>query len=448
VRRVSAIAAALICAVSVAPVARGAASPRPLDRLLQARHALGALAREARSPSARQAVLAAQASVERAAAPALWIDPSHVLAPGYGVVVFAASRAALLALEHVRSGSAPAGALAAAEQQILAADRGLGEGSILQARGGSGGLLARARGLILSGDRWALTSRFDLGAEQYGAAWRVAFQALSELVRARVAFVSPGSLASGAAGALRSGSRTQPTGVRGLGARGPLERRDKPEVLFVGLESCPACAIERWGLVVALSQFGTFSNLRLGSSAVNERPFVPSFTFSGARYASPYVSFDGVEVSSDLRAPGGGFRALDRLTPAQARLLRGLDARGTTPFVDVANRFVDVGATVAPGLASGMSWSQLAASVRRPRTQAGQAIDASAEVFTAEICRATGGEPASVCGATVVQDYTSRLPGFGAPASGCPIGAAAGRRRGARPAAVWRGEPVTAHRAT
>src|SRR6185437_85375 len=131
----------------------------------------------------------------------------------------------------------------------------------------------------------------------------------------------------------------RPAGVHVMAGRGALTRSGKPEVLYVGLESCPACAIERWGLVVALSQFGTFSNLRLGESAVTERPFVPSFTFSGARYSSPYLSFVGAEVSSDLPAPGGGFRSLDRLTPAQGRLLRALDVRETTPFIDVANKF-------------------------------------------------------------------------------------------------------------
>src|SRR6185437_1083476 len=114
----------------------------------------------------------------------------------------------------------------------------------------------------------------------------------------------------------------RPAGVHVMAGRGALTRSGKPEVLYVGLESCPACATQRWGLVVALSQFGTFSRLGLGQSAVTERPFVRSFTFSGARYSSPYLSFDAVEVSSDLPAPGGGFRALDRLTAAGRRVLR------------------------------------------------------------------------------------------------------------------------------
>ena len=83
---------------------------------------------------------------------------------------------------------------------------------------------------------------------------------------------------------------------------------------------------------------------------------------------------------------------------------------------------------MSPELGQGLSWSQLAASVHRPRTPAGQVIAASAEVFTAEICRATGGEPTSICASSVVQDYTSRLTRFGARGAGCPVGGAGARR--------------------
>ncbi|HET6868474.1 MAG TPA: DUF929 family protein [Solirubrobacteraceae bacterium] len=435
-----AVAVVLACTLAAAPAALAAPTP-PLQGLAQARRGLAALALAARSPGAAKLARSAEGELARATAPALWIDPSHVLAPGHGLVVFARSRGALLDLEHAPSGSLPSGGLSEVEHQILTADRGLAEGSILQALGGPGGLLSRARGMILSGDRWSVTSRVDLGAEQYGAGWGDAFQALDELVRVRVAFVSPGALASGASRALRNGAQTRPAGVRVLAGHGALTRSGKPELLYVGLESCPACSIERWGLVVALSQFGVFSQLHLGQSAVAENPFVRSFTFAGARYVSPYLSFDAVEVSSDLPAPGGGFQTLDRLTPAQGRLLRSLDARQTAPFVDVANQFADVGATVSPNSAQGLSWSQLAASVRRPRTPAGQAIAASAEVFTAEICRATGGEPASVCSSAVVRDYTSRLARFGARAAGCPVGGG-GARRAARISSILTLEPL------
>ncbi len=423
----SAVLLPLLCAAWLVPEATAAPARSPLAGLTAAGTQLGVLAGETRSAAARKAVVAAQGQLARATPTALWIDPSHAIAPGYGLIVFAGSREALLDLKHAPSGSLPSGGLSAVEHQILAADRVLAEGSILQARGGTGGLLARARGMILSGDRWGETSRLDLAAEQYGAGWRDAFQALTQLVRVRTAFVSPQALANGAQRAIGGGPGVRPAGVHVVAGRGALERSGKPEVLYVGQESCPACAIERWGLVVALEQFGTFSNLRLGESATTEHPFVRSFTFSGARYSSPYLSLDAVELTSDLSGPGG-FRPLGRLTPAQARVVRDLDTRGIAPFIDVANQFADVGATVSPDLAQGLSWSQLAASVGRPRTRSGQAIAATAEVLTAEICRATRGAPASICASAAVQDYTSRLARFDARADGCPISGGAARR--------------------
>jgi hypothetical protein len=35
----------------------------------------------------------------------------------------------------------------------------------------------------------------------------------------------------------------------------------KPLIVYIGAEYCPYCAAERWAMVVALSRFGTFSNL-------------------------------------------------------------------------------------------------------------------------------------------------------------------------------------------
>jgi hypothetical protein len=207
-----------------------------------------------------------------------------------------------------------------------------------------------------------------------------------------------------------------------------LEHAGKPEVLFVGMESCAACAIERWGVAVALSRFGIFANLQLGQSAVSQSPFVRSFTFAGARYVSPYVSFVPVELSSDAPAPGGGFASLGRLTPAQRALFRALDPKAIAPFIDVGNRFANVGAAVSPVLGEGLSWSALAAVPGRPRAAAGRAIAATAEVLTAEICQATGGIPAAVCSGPVVQDYSSRLARFGGRGPGCAVLGGGARR--------------------
>ena len=153
-----------------------------------------------------------------------------------------------------------------------------------------------------------------------------------------------------------------------------------------------------------------------------------SFTFAGARYQSPYVSFVPVELSGEAPRPSGGYEPLQNLTSAQRSLFNALDARRVVPFVDVANRVLDVGATVPPGLVGDSSWGALAASLRHARTQTGQAIAATAEVLTAEICRATSGAPATVCGSPVVQDYSGRLSGFGARGGGCPAPPGEARR--------------------
>ncbi|EQD78092.1 protein containing DUF929, partial [mine drainage metagenome] len=49
-----------------------------------------------------------------------------------------------------------------------------------------------------------------------------------------------------------------------------LTQNGKPEVLYIGAEYCPYCALLRWSLVGALSRFGKFSNLQI-SPGVGDR---------------------------------------------------------------------------------------------------------------------------------------------------------------------------------
>src|SRR5262249_52023761 len=185
------VGAALLGLAPAAFAATGAAATSPQAGLARASSELGSLAASARTTAARTLLRAAQSSLESAAVPSLWIDARHSVAPAYGATVFAQSRTALVRLEHVASADAPAEAVAAVERSVLASDRSLAIGAIRQATGGvGGGLLARAAGLILSGDRWSETSRLDLGAVQYGAASRWAFEALRETVELRAQLVS------------------------------------------------------------------------------------------------------------------------------------------------------------------------------------------------------------------------------------------------------------------
>ena len=78
----------------------------------------------------------------------------------------------------------------------------------------------------------------------------------------------------------------------------------KPEFLYIGAEYCPFCAAQRWAVVVALSRFGTFSQLyQTTSSSTDSYPSTPTFTFDPKLYKAPlytsqYVDFVPVEETS------------------------------------------------------------------------------------------------------------------------------------------------------
>jgi hypothetical protein len=54
---------------------------------------------------------------------------------------------------------------------------------------------------------------------------------------------------------------------------------------------------------------------------------------------------------------------------------------------------------------------QIVADLRDPSTVPAEGIAATAEMYTAEICEVTGGQPASVCGAPIVHQYQALLDG-------------------------------------
>jgi hypothetical protein len=190
----------------------------------------------------------------------------------------------------------------------------------------------------------------------------------------------------------------------------PLTRDGKPEVLYVGTEYCPYCAMENWPLIVALSRFGQFTGLTTSRSPEFEHIApVDSWTFYGSRYASPYLSFVPVEQYSNVLvnakanpAAPKSYRPLQRLTPAQQAILDRYDTTGSTPFLDFGNRAAQTGSgAVSPQLMTAKSWTQLAAALRQPKTELGAALLMEADSLTAELCGLTGDRPASACPAFI-----------------------------------------------
>ena len=196
------------------------------------------------------------------------------------------------------------------------------------------------------------------------------------------------------AAAPTSGIVTTPQSVNGA----TLRANGKPEMLFIGAEFCPHCAAERWALYVALSKFGTFSPQPGRIHSANEDGDVPTLTFYGTTYTSPYFTFTPVEVYTN-KPQGDGYAPLQ--TPTAAQLTLWQKANGSSfPFVDFGGKEVLPSAQYLFTPLEGLPFSTVAAQVGDNSTDIGANIDASAAQLIATICGSLSNqEPASVCSA-------------------------------------------------
>ncbi|MDA8292739.1 MAG: DUF929 family protein [Actinomycetota bacterium] len=190
-----------------------------------------------------------------------------------------------------------------------------------------------------------------------------------------------------------------------------------PRFVYVGGEFCPYCALMRWSLVAALGRFGTFHGLKLMSSATTDGD-IPTFSFYGASYSSPYVDFTPYESEDRLQQP------LVNPPASVNKLYTTYDGSGATPaapfnpsssagipFLDIGNKYVSAGDPAAMSLIfsqygylnnGGPGRAAIAAAIRNPSSAVGKAIDAKifvaqANYIAAGICSLNGGKPASVC---------------------------------------------------
>jgi Domain of unknown function (DUF929) len=191
----------------------------------------------------------------------------------------------------------------------------------------------------------------------------------------------------------------QPTGRRGVWTATDASASSKPVVFFYGAEFAPYAAAERWPLVVALSRFGTFTQLgEVQSSPSTAFPNLATFTFWQAKYSSPYLALQSVERYSTLNPTGVRYLALETPDVRQAAAVTTY-SQGSRAFalLDVAGRWVIGGASFTPGALTGMTQSQIAGALTSHASPLTQAIVASANQISAAICSVDGDQPASVC---------------------------------------------------
>jgi hypothetical protein len=191
----------------------------------------------------------------------------------------------------------------------------------------------------------------------------------------------------------------------------------RPRIVWIGAEHCSSCAAERWPLVVALSRFGAFSGLRVTTStALDGYPNTRSFSFYGSTYASPYITFEAVELFTNIPW-GTGFTRLDTITPEQQGLIDKFDqppyvdpsSRNALPFIDFANKYSIAGDTFSPAVLRSENADSIAVALFDPTTSIAKGVIGSANDITAAICRVTKNQPINLCSDPVIQTIESQL---------------------------------------
>ena len=192
-------------------------------------------------------------------------------------------------------------------------------------------------------------------------------------------------------------------------------------ISYVGAEYCPYCSLQRWSLLIALSKFGTFVNLSnaVYSSSTDVFPHLASWSFVGARYTSPYFTFDPTELTSSVPDGHGGYRPLEKMNPAQKASFDLYDGGGSLPFVDVGNHVTTVGSGASLSVLEGLTLAQIGTEIQDPHSRVAQAVDGEANYLIAAMCSQIHGSRPPICASPAIslaQVFIAR--GYSLPTTG------------------------------
>ena len=184
----------------------------------------------------------------------------------------------------------------------------------------------------------------------------------------------------------------------------------KPQFLYYGAEYCPYCAAQRWGVVVALSRFGTFTKLpEIASSSTDVYPNTATFSFYKSSYTSSYIDFVPLEVEDGQQQP------LQTPTADQQKLINTYNAPPYTqspgfPFIDIGNQYIVAGPTYVPDVLAGLSQKDIAGQLSSSDSASSKAILGTANYMTAGVCAITNNQPTSVCSDPTIQQIEQSMP--------------------------------------
>lgn len=232
-------------------------------------------------------------------------------------------------------------------------------------------------------------------------------QAVSPAVMQQITQVSPTVSAAVGTGGIQNPLTAASPKVEML-----KDASGKPQIVYIGADFCPFCAAERWSVIVAMSRFGTFSNLHyMSSSGTDSSPNTPTFTFYKSTYTSQYINFQGVETKDRTGNP------LQPLTSEQQQLLSKYDAppyttqdnAGAIPFIDFANQYLTFGAGFSPDVLANKSQADIATALSDPNATTTKNIVGNANYLTAAVCQVINND-APACKVAPIPSIEQQLP--------------------------------------
>jgi len=150
-------------------------------------------------------------------------------------------------------------------------------------------------------------------------------------------------------------------------------------------------------MYVALSKFGTFSPNPGKIHSATQDGNIPTFTFYGTSYTSPYFAFTPVEVSTNYLAANGNYAPLETPTQAQATLWQNANG-GSFPYLNFGGKSQLTEAQFSSASMQNLTFDTVAAQVGDNTTTNGANIGAAASQLIKTICTdMTHNQPAAVC---------------------------------------------------
>jgi len=152
-------------------------------------------------------------------------------------------------------------------------------------------------------------------------------------------------------------------------------------VYYLGAGFCPWCAAERWSIIEALKNFGTWEGLKPDKSAERNEPFLnlPTYNFSSAKFKSDYVEFVGKEFQDR------NFQDLDHFTDVDNAIIDNYNLQGVIPFIFIGGSFVRIGSGPKPEQLVGLSHDDVKKQLEKKDTNLAKAIEEEANYIAALI---------------------------------------------------------------